>query len=797
MRKLRAATKGGLVCGVVAAAIIWASCTPTSLSPAPTSTSQPAATATTMPGPGLPPTVGLTTTPQPMRSCASVVGRQETAAVVIGAAISEREVVFKPPDGTEDRYALWDVDVETYLVSPLPARSLTVRSLLVRYFDGQPGPPARDPRLTVGERKVMFLQAAKGPGGEDVFALWGGPVPFMPDCNLAVINDEVEDRIPFAGTGSEDAKVRIRKPLESFIKEVTEEARRAGKAVSPSASPPLAALLPEPTCGGPEGFCEKLASEAVTVVRVRVPSPAPEQQRTEPTDSQNGVEFRDWDIEVLEYILKPQPFTRIQVRTFQALVSRAVPGASQPPPMMLKEPSLPEGQNVLLFLNKREKFGMQLGEDQFAIVGPLDSGGGPGFGRLDIEDGWTRAFVFGPGSRPPEPLAAVLAFLKGEPTLPATRESPERAIEKAQEVLAATRPHSPAGRSAGYATVSLLTGNQFYSLLHRERPPGDRDRLLWVVEIEVSSGGAGEQRHYAEIALDARSGSFVASDTRATPLSLAGLTPFAHRLLVWPELEAASHDVAERGDQVGVGGHGGFVFMSPRGYDESNRGFALFLSGSRVGTLQCYVNHCSGTVTIPDEASDGTHSLAVEGGSSLQLQIGPKFTPQPTPTPTSIPIPTPTPAPMYDDVCPAPGLGPQFCGNIGPQPVDSPFRHIDTVMVELRRGDTSARVVHRDHIDTKAGQTRNDIFRVTLPDVPPSQTTPSMRVRLTADRPPEGIAIIEGSDWHGASPARYSTRNLKVEIGPDVKPGVYDLEIKVEINGDDHGTVLSEIRVIE
>jgi hypothetical protein len=75
------------------------------------------------------------------------------------------------------------------------------------------------------------------------------------------------------------------------------------------------------------------------------------------------------------------------------------------------------------------------------------------------------------------------------------------------------------------------------------------------------------------------------------------------------------------GGQVRVLGTGGYV-VDPSGLnDESARYFELFLDGNHLGTLACYLNHCLADLSLPAGLAPGEHTLSVEGGSSLTIEI--------------------------------------------------------------------------------------------------------------------------------------------------------------------------------
>jgi hypothetical protein len=70
-----------------------------------------------------------------------------------------------------------------------------------------------------------------------------------------------------------------------------------------------------------------------------------------------------------------------------------------------------------------------------------------------------------------------------------------------------------------------------------------------------------------------------------------------------------------------VVGSGGYVQCGSGAYNESARTFQLLFGGEPAGSIVCYVNRCEGTLVTPITATAGTHVIAVEGGSSITLEV--------------------------------------------------------------------------------------------------------------------------------------------------------------------------------
>jgi hypothetical protein len=76
----------------------------------------------------------------------------------------------------------------------------------------------------------------------------------------------------------------------------------------------------------------------------------------------------------------------------------------------------------------------------------------------------------------------------------------------------------------------------------------------------------------------------------------------------------------------------------------------------------------------------------------------------------------PTAEGQADDVVSTPG-GLAYRANIHEQGVKNPWPPIESTEVVLGGPPDVTRVSYRDHIETKAGQTRNNIFCIYLPNV--------------------------------------------------------------------------------
>jgi hypothetical protein len=92
----------------------------------------------------------------------------------------------------------------------------------------------------------------------------------------------------------------------------------------------------------------------------------------------------------------------------------------------------------------------------------------------------------------------------------------------------------------------------------------------------------------------------------------------------WPRLEAVEPPEVAPGGEIQVTGSGGYLYREGacgQSYDESSRGFQLYWDAEPWEEIVCYVNHCQATLHVPGTATSGPHTLSVEGGSKLEVQV--------------------------------------------------------------------------------------------------------------------------------------------------------------------------------
>jgi hypothetical protein len=127
-------------------------------------------------------------------------------------------------------------------------------------------------------------------------------------------------------------------------------------------------------------------------------------------------------------------------------------------------------------------------------------------------------------------------------------------------------------------------------------------------------------------ALDTAMGAPVSSP-EARDCSIPNAFPTEEAQLIWPTLRQVQPAHAAPGAEVEIRGTGGFLDWNNECGEfrnESARDFQLYYDDEPVGSITCYAHTCLANLTIPADAAPGTHTISVEGGSSIDMQIGGK-----------------------------------------------------------------------------------------------------------------------------------------------------------------------------
>jgi hypothetical protein len=155
-------------------------------------------------------------------------------------------------------------------------------------------------------------------------------------------------------------------------------------------------------------------------------------------------------------------------------------------------------------------------------------------------------------------------------------------------------------------------------------------------------------------------------------------------------------------------------------------------------------------------------------------------------------VPNPGNEQAADDVLPTPG-GWAYRANINPDTADNPFPPIDSHNLAIYGHGISIYVTFRDYIETKAGETRNNIFSVGRAGDQAVNDPVSGVLRLYLLDTPQGITLTQ--DVGGGRPGLLQAV-LMIDIAADVAPGLHNLRVGIEIDGKDFGSVPFTINVI-
>jgi len=141
-----------------------------------------------------------------------------------------------------------------------------------------------------------------------------------------------------------------------------------------------------------------------------------------------------------------------------------------------------------------------------------------------------------------------------------------------------------------------------------------------------------------------------------------------------------------------------------------------------------------------------------------------------------------------DDFVPTPGGG-TYRANVHQGGVENPWLPIESSDVILGSGADTLKVSYRDFIETEAGEIRNNIIRVTK-----EGGLFDSELALYSTDVPDGLELVDGGRGVGLPGTLGAI--LVIEIAPGLNIGKYPLEIGLEINGKDYGTIPCTIEVI-
>ena len=116
----------------------------------------------------------------------------------------------------------------------------------------------------------------------------------------------------------------------------------------------------------------------------------------------------------------------------------------------------------------------------------------------------------------------------------------------------------------------------------------------------------------------------------SAPPSPAAATPSCEQVLILPQITEIQPAQPAPGSEIRVIAFGGHIEDTCGGFIEGSRDFALYLDNEPIGSLSCYINHCEGKFTLPENTSTGTHCLfageisnAGQETCSFEFQVSP------------------------------------------------------------------------------------------------------------------------------------------------------------------------------
>lgn len=139
-----------------------------------------------------------------------------------------------------------------------------------------------------------------------------------------------------------------------------------------------------------------------------------------------------------------------------------------------------------------------------------------------------------------------------------------------------------------------------------------------------------------------------------------------------------------------------------------------------------------------------------------------------------------------DDIVITPA-GPAYRGNVNQQGVKNPFLPVQTTVVPLT-GAEDVRLDYRSTIETKAGQTRNNILWLYGTSISAKQ---GQTVIFTPEALPSGFEAPPAQTT--VSPVTKAV--MEIRISSTVQPGEYSFQIRAQIGGQDYGNVPCTIDV--
>ncbi len=158
-----------------------------------------------------------------------------------------------------------------------------------------------------------------------------------------------------------------------------------------------------------------------------------------------------------------------------------------------------------------------------------------------------------------------------------------------------------------------------------------------------------------------------------------------------------------------------------------------------------------------------------------------------TPIPAgSLPPPTGLEAP--DDIVPTPG-GYAYRANVHQVGEPDKWPSIQSANVTLGSGSDALNVNYREYIETKAGETRNNIIIIWS-----AGGLLDEKLELYSVDVADGIGITNGG---GGGRPGILLNVLVIEISPEIAVGEYTFQIGIQVDGKDYGTIPCTVKIME
>ncbi len=148
------------------------------------------------------------------------------------------------------------------------------------------------------------------------------------------------------------------------------------------------------------------------------------------------------------------------------------------------------------------------------------------------------------------------------------------------------------------------------------------------------------------------------------------------------------------------------------------------------------------------------------------------------PSATSRTMPA-TPVEQADDVVASPG-GLAYRANVHPQEMAGSWPLVQTSTMNLGTPPDLVQITYRDEIETKAGETRHNIFTIVAANAVNGNTA-APQVAISAFMVPELMTALATDNWSG--PSGWSEIAFSISVSPNAKPGVYSIAYEARIDG--------------